>query len=184
MAKKEKRGGSSLQDQLRQAGLVSEKQVRRAQKGKHQKEMQLKHGQSVDEDKLAARKARADKAASDRLQNQEREKQAQIRSVMAQIKQLIEMNGKLEPGDVPYNFVEQKKIKKIHVSESNQIQLNRGYLAIVKAFDHYQLVPEKVARKIMTRKDDVVLYLYDRDQDQVDEDDPYKDYKIPDDLEW
>ena len=45
-------------------------------------------------------------------------------------------------------------------------------------------MPEKVARKIMARRDDVVLYLYDRDQDLVDEDDPYKDFKIPDDLEW
>lgn len=184
MARKQKKGGSSLQDQLRKVGLVSEKQLRRAQKGKHKKDMQLKHGQAIDEDKIAAQKAKAEKAASDRQQNLERDQQARIRSVMAQIRQLIELNSKLEAGDIPYNFVEQKKIKKIYVSEQNQLQLNRGYLAIVKASDRYDLVPEKVAQKIMVRRDDVVLYLYDRDQDAVDEDDPYKDFKIPDDLEW
>ena len=46
------------------------------------------------------------------------------------------------------------------------------------------MLPEQVARRIMARKDDVVLYLYERDKDAVDEDDPYKDFQIPDDLEW
>ena len=184
MGKKQKKGGSSLQDQLRKAGLVTEKQLRRAQKGKHKKDMELKHGHLVDEDKVAAQKVKAEKAERDRQQNRERDQQASARAMMAQVRQLIEVNSKLEPGEVPYNFVEQKKIKKIFVSESNQLQLNKGYLAIVKASDHYDLVPEKVARKIMERKDDVVLYLYNRDQDLEDEDDPYKDFKIPDDLEW
>jgi hypothetical protein len=30
----------------------------------------------------------------------------------------------------------------------------------------------------------VILYLHDRSKDVVDEDDPYKDFQIPDDLEW
>ena len=173
-----------MQDQLRKAGLVTEKQLRRAQKGKHKKDMELKHGHVVDEDKVTAQRVRAEKAARDRQQNLARDQQAEIRSVMAQIRQLIELNSKLESGDVPYNFVEQKKVKKIYVSEHNKRELNSGYLAIVKDSDSYDLVPEKVARKIMARRDDVVLYLYDRDQDLVYEDDPYKDFKIPDDLEW
>lgn len=184
VTRKQKKGGSSLQDQLRKVGLVSEKQLRRAQKGKHKKDMQLKHGQVVDEDKIAAQRTRAEKVASDLQQNQERDQQARIRSVMAQVRQLIELNSKLEAGDLPYNFIEQKKVKKIYVSRANQIQLNKGCLAIVKTSDSYDLVPEKVARKIMARRDDVVLYLYNPDQDLVDEDDPYKDFKIPDDLEW
>jgi hypothetical protein len=57
-------------------------------------------------------------------------------------------------------------------------------LAIVKGPQGYDMVPEQVARKIMARKDGVVLYLFDRDKQAVDEDDPYKDFKIPDDLEW
>lgn len=184
MSKKQKKGGLSLQEQLRNAGLVTEKQLRSARKGSHKKEMELKRGHGIDQDKLAAQRAQAEKAVSDRERNLERDKQAEVRSVMAQVKQLIELNCQLEPGDIPYNFVEQKKVKKIYVSEANKLQLNRGNLAIVKAGDSYELVPEKVARKLMARTEDVVLYLYDRKQDLVDEDDPYKDFKIPDDLDW
>nr|MCH9786352.1 DUF2058 domain-containing protein [Gammaproteobacteria bacterium] len=61
---------------------------------------------------------------------------------------------------------------------------NQGYLAIVKVEDRYDLVPEVVARRIQARHADSVLYLHDRALDAIDEDDPYKDYPIPDDLEW
>jgi len=184
VSRKQKKSGLSLQDQLRQAGLVTEKQVRRAEKGKHKKSMQLKHEHLVDEDKLAAQKARVDKTAKDRQQNLEREQKAQQKALIAQIKQLINANSRLEAGEVAYNFVEQKKVKKIYVSVENQLHLNKGFLAIVKKGDVYDLVPEKVARRIMSRTDDVVMYLYDRSKDVVDEEDPYKDFKIPDDLEW
>ena len=87
-----------------------------------------------------------------------------------------------------YNFTEGKKVKKLYVSEKNKTQLNKGFLAITKIDDHYDLVPEKVAQRIADRipdtKDQVILYLHDRSKDVVDEDDPYKDFQIPDDLEW
>ena len=172
MAKKQKIGGS-LQDQLRKAGLVTEKQLRRAEKGKHKKDMQVKHGQAVDEDKLAAQNAKAAKAEQDRQLNEEQQRVAGQRALIAQVKQLIDNNSKLQDGDLAYNFVELKKVKKIFVSSENQLQLNKGYLAIVKTDKGYQLVPEKVARKIMERTEDVVLYLYERAQEVDDEDDPY-----------
>ena len=104
--------------------------------------------------------------------------------MMAQVRQLIEMNSQRQPGDLVYNFTDQQKIKKLYISDLNKTQLNKGFLAIVKSANGYDLVPEKVAHKIMERTDDVVLYLYDRQSDTVDEDDPYKDFQIPDDLEW
>jgi len=94
------------------------------------------------------------------------------------------LNSQRETGDIEYNFTEQNKVKKLFVSALNKTQLNKGHLAIVKQDDHYDLVPEKVARRIMDRLDGVVLYLYDRTQDEIDEDDPYKNFQIPDDLEW
>ena len=54
----------------------------------------------------------------------------------------------------------------------------------MKVEDRYDLVPEVVARRIQARHADSVLYLHDRALDAIDEDDPYKDYPIPDDLEW
>ena len=183
MAKNGRQGGSSLQDQLRKVGLVTEKQLRKAKKGLHRKDMRIRHGE-IDESRLAVETARAEKFAGDLTRNKERDHRMEAKSVLAQIKQLIGMNSKRQPGDIPYNFSKQNKIKKIYISEENKLELNKGYLAIVKTANGYDLVPEKVALKIMARSDDVVLYLYDRDQDAEDEDDPYKDFKIPDDLEW
>jgi len=183
VAKKNKSGGS-LQAQLRKVGLVTDKQLRKAQKGIHRQEMRIKQGLEVDEDKIAAEKSREEKLVRDRDSNEERNKQAEKKAVAAQIKQLIGLNSQRETGDVSYNFSDNNKIKKIYISEDNRKQLNKGYLAIVKTAEGYDLVPEKVARKIMDRSEEVVLYLYDRDEDVPDEDDPYKDFKIPDDLEW
>jgi len=185
LAKQSKKsGGSSLQQQLRQAGLMTEKQLRRAGKDQQRQDIQLRKGQTVDQDKAAALKSRSDKAEKDRELNRQREAVEQAKSVQGQIRQLILMNRQERGGDVPYKFVENKKIKQIYVSEIHQTQLNNGQLAIVKSAEEYELVPAVVARKIMERSEDCVLYLYDKSDVQVDEDDYYKDYKIPDDLTW
>ena len=183
MAKKNKKGGSSLQDQLRKVGLVSEKQLRKAKKGLHRKDVREQHGE-IDQEKLAATINIEQKSAADRQMNKDRDEKTQQKAIDAQVKQLIESNSQRQQGDVAYNFSENNKIKKIYLSEENKTHLNKGFLAIVKATEGYDLVPEPVARKIMQRRENTVLYLYDREQDVVDEDDPYKDFQIPDDLEW
>lgn len=186
MAKK--KSGGSLQDQLRSAGLVTDKQLKKAQKGIHRQEMRVKAGIEVDEAKLAAEQAIATKQVEGRAHNEARQKEVLAKELQAQIKQLVQRNSQREKGDVEYNFTDGKKIKKLYVSELNKTQLNKGFLAIVKLDDNYDLVPEKVAQRISDRipetKDEVVLYLHDRTNDVVDEDDPYKDFQIPDDLEW
>ena len=53
MAKKMKLGGS-LQSQLKKAGLITDKQARKAQRGIHRQEMRVKHGVDADENKRAA----------------------------------------------------------------------------------------------------------------------------------
>jgi len=184
MAKQSKKSGGSLQEQLRQAGLVTEKQLRRANKQQNRQDIQSRKGQFIDEDKVAALKTRTDKADSDRQLNRQREQAEQAKSLQAQIKQLIEMNRIPRDGDINYKFVEDKKIRQIYVSEIHQTHLNNGQLAIVKMEDSFELVPAAVARKIMARSEESVLYLYEDNGPQDEEDDYYKDYKIPDDLTW
>ena len=185
---KNKRLGGSLQDQLKSAGLVTDKQIKKAKKVIHRQEMRVKQGVEVDETKVAVDQALAEKQAKDRARQETLNQLAAEKALAAQIKQLIAMNKQREQGDIEYNFTEANKIKKIYVSQQNKTQLNKGYLAIVRFEDGYQLVPEQVARKIQKRLPDQqsqhVLYLYDREQDVVDDDDPYKDFQIPDDLEW
>ncbi|MBV1904730.1 MAG: DUF2058 domain-containing protein [Pseudomonadales bacterium] len=187
MAKKKNLGGS-LQNQLKAAGLVTNKQIRKAQKGIHRQEMRVKQGVDADEHKLSAEQALARKKLQDREQNRQLNKAAQGKALKSQIKQLIEQNGQRQDGDQAYNFVEGRKIKKIHVSSENRDQLSKGFLAIVKLGQGYQLVPEQIAQKIISRipesSNEIVIHLHDRSKDLVEEDDPYKDFPIPDDLDW
>lgn len=150
--------------------------------------MRVKQGLEEDEVKLDAERALKEKQTADRATSDIRNAEVRVKELNAQIKQLIERNSQRAKGDVAYNFNDGAKIKKIFISEDNKRQINRGFLAIVKTGDQYDLVPkqvaERIANRIPDRKDEVVLYLYDQAKDEVDEDDPYKDFQIPDDLEW
>ena len=185
MSKKSK-GGGSLQEQLKKAGLVTDKQIKKAQKNMHRQEMRVRQGVEVDEVKLLAEKTLAEKQARDKEENRVLFEEAQAKALHAQVRQLIDMNRQREKGDIAYNFTEQQKVKKIYISGKNKNEINRGFLAIVKHGNDYDLVPEGVARKIMQRLPNgyeaFIVYLYE--STEVDEDDPYKDFPIPDDLDW
>lgn len=183
MSKKKKPLGS-LRDQLKDAGLVTAKQVRKAEKGALRSDLRIKKGIDVDEAKEEVEAARLKKLEEDRQRNERLNELAKEKALSAQVKQLIASNSQRQDGNVAYNFTDQGKIKKIYISEENKTQLNKGYLAIVSAGENYDLVPEVVARKIEARSAETVLFLHDRSNEVVDEDDPYKDYPIPDDLEW
>ena len=91
-------------------------------------------------------------------------------------------------GDIAYRFTDGKHIKTQYVSARLQSQLVNGVLAIVKfpadGDAVYALVPRAVASKIAERDETLVVALNDPAAEQVDEDDPYADFKVPDDLMW
>ena len=92
-------------------------------------------------------------------------------------------------GEIPYSFVYRKKIKKMFIGETEKNLLTGGRLAIVTTVVNnegrrFELVPMEVARKIAERDAETVIELNDEDTTSSTEDDPYADYKIPDDLTW
>jgi uncharacterized protein YaiL (DUF2058 family) len=179
---------SSLQDQLLKAGLVDKKKANKAskEKRKSQKLQNKSKAVVVDETKAAAVKARVEKTERDKQLNEDRKAAAEIKAIAAQIKQLIEMNRQSKGGGddaVGYNFTDGKHIKKIYVSALAQKQLANGRLAIAKLGEEYEIVPAVVADKIKQRDESVVLS-QQAVNTEVDEDDPYADYQIPDDLMW
>ena len=177
---------SSLQDQLLKAGIVDQKKAKQVkQEQRKQKKQQPKGRPQVDEAQEQARRSLAQKAERDREINRQRQAEAEKKAIAAQIVQLIEMNRvSRQGGELPYQFADGKAIKKIHVSKQLQDQLSRGQLAIARLGERYELVPAAVAEKICQRDADAVV-LHNRGQDTpADEDDPYADYQIPDDLMW
>lgn len=184
---------SSLQDQLLKAGLVDAKQAKKASKDKRKSQKVQKKSKQVvvDEAKVAAAKAREEKAARDKQLNEERKAEQEKKAIAAQIRQLIDLNkvDKGAGGDLlGYNFTDGKQIKKVHVTAAIQKQLEKGQLAIVKLMEvgkdeaGYELVPAAVADKISQRDQDCVISK--QEKIEIDEDDPYADYQIPDDLMW
>lgn len=179
--------GNSLQSQLLKMGLVDEKKLKQAKKEKHKKAKQ-KQGKNnrvaADGAKRLAQQAMAGKAERDRELNRQRKEDAECKALAAQIKQIIEANRvPKDDGDVPYNFVDGNKVKRIYVTEEVQRRLSLGRLAIVRLEGWHELVPVEVAEKIRERAPDYVLEGKESEQ-PGDEDDPYADYKVPDDLMW
>jgi hypothetical protein len=179
--------GGSLFDQLKKSGLANKSQVHKVRTEKHrQVKQQNKPG---DETAQAIEQARLEKLERDRQLNAERKAEADRKALTAQIKQIIETHrqskGVSHGSDdgVAYNFVDNNKVKTIRVSKIVQQQLSRGQLAIVKFNDSYELVPNVVADKILSR-DPEWFIARNETVEVAGEDDPYKDYKIPDDLMW
>ncbi|MDC0663940.1 DUF2058 domain-containing protein [Marinobacter sp. SS21] len=178
---------ASLQEQLLKAGLADEKKAKAIRQEKRkQRKQQPKGTTEVNEAQLRAQQAREEKAERDRQLNLARQQEAEKKAIQAQIRQLVETN-RLDRarGEESYQFVHDKKIKKIPVASDMVDPLSRGRLAIVFVNDNYEVVAEAVARKIMERDEQAVVVLHDRaQQSEADEDDPYAGYEIPDDLMW
>jgi hypothetical protein len=177
----------SLRDQLLKAGLVNEKQAKQVSKQK-QKQQRLEHkGQAEKDDsqRQAALQAQAEKIARDQELNRQQQEKAQKKAIAAQVKQLIESSRlpRLE-GDDYYNFVDDKKVKRITVNPMLRDKLSRGTLAIVRLDGKYELVPREAALKIQEREPQRIVLLNIASEVPDAEDDPYKDYVIPDDLMW
>ncbi|MDP5191877.1 DUF2058 domain-containing protein, partial [Rheinheimera baltica] len=137
----------------------------------------------VNEASTLAEQTRQQQIERDRLLNQQKQAALQIKAIAAQVKQLIYVNTIKALGDVAYNFTDSKLVKRLYVSKKQHDELSRGLLAIVKQDEQYFLVPANVAEKISQRQSDSIVVLNVKQQ-QLDEDDPYADYKIPDDLMW
>ncbi len=174
---------SSLKAQLLKSGLADAKRAKKI----HQQQLEAgKHAK--DETKEAVQKAMAEKAERDRLLNLQRKEEQEKKAITAQIKQLIETNKIDRKGaEVAYQFTDDKKIKKLYVSELLVNQLAKGQIAVVRFADAYELVPARVAEKIAMRDAALVVVLNQApvsNNEQTPEEDPYADYQIPDDLMW
>lgn len=177
--------GNSLQNQLLKMGLVDEKRVKQAKKEKRkQVKQQGKKAVVADEASRLAQQVAAEKAERDRELNRQRKEEAERKALAAQVRQLIEVNRlPREGGEIAYNFSDDNKVKRLYVNEQMQRQLGLGRLAIVRLDDQYELVPAAVAEKIRQRDESCVILCNHPDQ-HSDEEDPYADYQIPDDLMW
>ncbi len=180
--------GNSFQDQFLKLGLVDKKQVSKVKKQKHQKKKQksAKKHVVVDENALLAQEALAKKKVRAQELNRQREEKLKKREVTAAIKQMVEKN-KLEKDDngVAYRFNDLGKIQRMFVKKEMADQLSSGQLGIVGFGNSYEVVPRTIAEKIRDLSDKTfVLTNRSPGAKELNPDDPYSDYEVPDDLMW
>ena len=176
----------SLQDQLLKAGLINKNKAKVANQDKSkQKKVERRTGtESVDEVRLAALETQRKNAERARELNAQRDAAATQKAIVAQIAQMVRQNrqGKGN-GDIAYNYTFDKKIERMYVSAAVQAHLMAGRLVIVCMGGVTELVPRIIADKIAERDASLVVRV-NKASTQVDEDDPYAAFQIPDDLMW
>jgi uncharacterized protein YaiL (DUF2058 family) len=180
----------SLRDQLLKAGLVTESKVRKASHAEEQRRRQQRPGgksPTNEAPRNVAQQAQAQKAARDLELNRRQQEKAQRRALRAQIEQLVEQARlpRLESDDY-YSFVSGGKVCRVAVDAQRRKDICDGKLAIVRYRGHHEVVPADAALRIGERDANAVIT---RDETQqsapaVSEDDPYKDFVVPDDLMW
>ncbi len=168
----------SLQEQMLKAGLVNEKKVKKAKKGSK------KSRQLAREVKASVEASKNEKIERDNALNKEQKELLLSKEVKAQIKQLIASNTVDGKGDIKYNFTDGTLIKSMLVDSLTRQQLLNGILAIARVEEAYAIIPGVVADKIATRDASQIVEHKTPEQEVADEDDPYADFVVPDDLMW
>lgn len=175
----------TLQEQLLKAGLVTSKKMDKVQRTAKKSRVQAREArEAVEENKKA-------QIERDRQLSEQHKQAVLAKEYKAQVKQLIEMNRiVVAKGEIGFNFTDNNLIKKIMVDKPVQTQLINGRLAIARLMaensdeSHYAIIPASVADKIAQRDPDSIVLNSALSQDAQEEDDPYADFKVPDDLMW
>ncbi len=170
----------SLQDQLLKAGVASKKQANKAKADKRKKNTVKKP--VVDPQILLEQQA--EKREKDRLLNLENERQKALKADLARARQIVQTQRVEIPkgADIAHQYSHLNFVKVIYVDKQLQSQLFYGQLTIIFMDDKYYLIPTNQAVRVQELQSDWVVAL--PKQEKPDEDDPYADYEIPDDLMW
>ncbi len=182
--------GDSLRDQLLKAGLVSKTKVSEVERHENRsRHRQAKSGARPSDGtsrQHEAAAAQAAKAARDRVLNQKRQSRLEARARAAEVRQLVEQYALPRPeGEEYYNFIAGRKIRRIAVNATLLEQLERGAICIVRHEGRNALVPAEIADRIRERDEYAVIAFGGGSAvAPVGEDDPYKDFVVPDDLRW
>lgn len=180
----------TFQEQLLQLGLVDKKKVNSVKKQQHQNKKQgSKAGKKavvVDENLLLAQKAEEKKKARAKELNLQREEKLKRREEDGRIKQLVEQH-RLDKDDrgIAYRFSVNNKIQRIFVAKEMADKLSDGRLGIVVLADQYEVLPRAVIEKICSISDRVFVNINSAsEKENVDPEDPYAGFEVPDDLMW
>ena len=178
---------NALQAQLLKAGLVDSKKANKISK---QSQHAKRTGDASNiEAKKALAEAQAKKVAKDQQLNHDKQQVLEQKTLQANIIQMIKQHQLMDTqGEVSYQFVDNSKIKKLYVTQKLYEQIVAGHVVITrldetKSLD-YALLPRPLADRIEAKLTGFIVVSNDKSDIELEEDDPYAAYVIPDDLMW
>ncbi len=199
---------TSLRDQLLAAGLGNKNQVKQVREDQHRHRHRQQHQQgksqkpgfgSAGARPLApAPNVDPAKLARDQALEQKKRDKAARKERAAQVRQLVEPQAlpRLETDDF-YNFVHDGRIARVGVDAARRAMLVAGTLAIVRSHGQYLVVSAEIAARVREREPRAVVHQAGHPGDASVEaaagdaaspvaadDDPYAQFKVPDDLVW
>lgn len=183
---------ASLQDQLLKAGLTTKQKSRQANSDMRKKNKQsrsgVKHDASLQEKvKQDLEKSKQEKAIKDAALNAEKNKQLADKENNLRILQILKHHqlSKID-GETEYNYTFNNKVKKLFIDAITLRALGNGRLAICGFDETTYVVTAETAEKIATIDSSIILVKNDKTEsdDISNEDDPYAEFQIPDDLMW
>lgn len=201
----------SLQQQLIRAGLVTQERAEELNKPKPkrapnkrqnpkgakgsaasgkkgpQRERKSPNNKRPAQSHEAKKTAKAAKAAE--VEAKAEAELAAKRELKAKIKTLIEENSVTEfTGELTFSYVVGDRIRQLFVTQEYLDKISKGELAITRLNRQTHLVTPEVSEQLLALNPQWLVVFNDpsKEQPQVPntEEDPYAEYKVPDDLHW
>ncbi len=196
---------NSLQEQLIKAGLADQAQIAREKpKAKRPTPSTASARKKPSRAKSPPRKASAKRIRDPELEREQRELRAMERERKKQEQQALQQARAIQQrkdkvrglllkhqcndatGEIPFHFQANNRIRRLYVTATQRDALLAGSLLIVVMGKRDFLIDANLRAQVAEIDPD--LYLFDGSQQQPEtalaEDDPYKDYVVPDDLMW
>ena len=163
----------SLQEQLLKSGLISEDRLSTAKKPR--KKPNKKKRSTV-------AKQTQHGAINNTPAPAELKKQKELRAEVKKLLRSHKINNK--SGEIAYNYTINNQVKRFFVTEEQQKSLIDGVLAIANWNGISYLIPNSAVEELRSLYPKISICISESQKSDVDKNDPYAEYVIPDDMKW
>lgn len=179
---------SSLQDQLMKSGLINKQKAKQAQTEKRRKAKQKKKKGKVEisDVQISINEQKEQQKQQDLDSNKKTQEELDLRAAHGKLIQMIAQHcEKNYQGEIDYHFTYDNKVKRIAVNDNTQQGLTNGSLAICVLNEEFYLINKEAATKLSEIDASVLVSLHEKVTISASEEqDPYAEFAIPDDLMW
>lgn len=179
---------ASLQEQLMKSGLINKQKAKQAQTDKRRKAKQKKKKGTVEvsDVQLSIDAQKEQQRLQDLEKNRQTQADLDARSAHGKLIQMIAQHcEKNYQGEIDYHFTYDNKVKRIAINDDIQTSLVNGRLAICVLNEEFYLINKEATEKLAEIDASVLVALHEKvDVNAIEEDDPYAEFAVPDDIVW